>query len=51
MWCVDVSFAKKLDIDLIAEYVSSEDIQFQVQSFGIAYSQGFHIGRPAADLR
>ena len=45
-----VSFSKKMDIELIAEFVSNENLQNKVVELGILYSQGFHIGIPKADL-
>ena len=45
-----VSFAKNLDMALIAEYVSSEDIQAYISSLGIEYSQGFYLGFPGPKI-
>lgn len=42
-----VSFAKKNHMQVVAEYVSSEQIQKKVEVLGIECSQGFHIGRPS----
>lgn len=41
-----IHFAKELEIDTIAEYVSDERLQEIVQEMGIDYSQGYHIGNP-----
>lgn len=41
-----VSLAKKLNVETIAEFVSSEDILDMVRSLGVDYVQGFHIGKP-----
>ncbi|MGL1933912.1 MAG: EAL domain-containing protein [Fibrobacterales bacterium] len=41
-----VDFAKKLGIELIAEFVSSEGIQQEVQELGIEFSQGYYFGKP-----
>lgn len=40
-------FAAKMRIDIVAEFVSDENIQKEIESFGIKYSQGFHIGKPS----
>ncbi|MFT7860727.1 MAG: bifunctional diguanylate cyclase/phosphodiesterase [Sulfurimonas sp.] len=41
-----VSLAKKLNVETIAEFVSSEDILEMVKSLGVDYAQGYHIGKP-----
>lgn len=41
-----VSLARKLNIETIAEFVSSEDILEMVKSLGVDYAQGFHLGKP-----
>ena len=41
-----VSLAKKLSVQTIAEFVATEDILEMVQSLGIDYAQGFHLGKP-----
>lgn len=38
------NFAKNLGIEVIAEFVSSEEIYEKVKSIGIEYAQGYHIG-------
>ncbi len=45
-----VSFAKELGIKTIAEYVHSQAVQDRVESIGIDYAQGFHIGKPLPTL-
>lgn len=45
-----VSFAKKSDIKVIAEFVSSEEISELLKEFGVDYAQGFYYGRPEKDL-
>jgi EAL domain-containing protein (putative c-di-GMP-specific phosphodiesterase class I) len=42
-----VTFAKKQNIQTIAEYVSSEEIYNTVCELGVDYSQGFYFGKPA----
>lgn len=41
-----IHFAKELEIETIAEYVSDESLQKIVAEMGIDYSQGYFIGRP-----
>ena len=41
-----VSFAKGLNLKVIAEYVENEDIFNIVKSLGIDYSQGYHFSAP-----
>ncbi|MDH4945165.1 EAL domain-containing protein [Sulfurimonas sp. C5] len=41
-----VSLARKLNVETIAEFVSSEDILEMVKSLGVDYAQGFHLGKP-----
>lgn len=41
-----IHFAKELDIKIIAEYVSDEDLQRRVVDLGIDYSQGYFWGKP-----
>lgn len=41
-----VMFAKKQNIQTIAEYVESEDIFNVLNEIGIDYSQGYYFGRP-----
>lgn len=45
-----VSFAKKLGIKTVAEYVHSSTILSAVKSMGIDYSQGFFIDKPSPEL-
>ena len=42
-----MELAQRLNIEVIAEFVSDESIYQMVKSFGIQYSQGYHFGRPA----
>ncbi|GEM_PF-1501266 len=41
-----IHFATELNIDTIAEYVSSAELQRIVCEMGIGYSQGYFIGKP-----
>ena len=41
-----VSFARKNNMKVIAEYVSSQAIQDKVLELGIDFSQGYHIDEP-----
>ncbi len=46
-----VSFARKLGIRTIAEFVHSESVQKIVREIGVDFSQGYFIGEPRADMR
>ncbi len=41
-----VGLAKKLNIDTIAEFVSSKEILDVVRSLGVDYAQGYYMGKP-----
>lgn len=43
-----VSFAKRLNLKTIAEYVHSKQVARTVKQLGISYSQGFHLGEPVS---
>jgi len=45
-----VSFARKLNIKTIAEYVHSSTVLSCVKNLGIDYSQGFHIDKPSPNI-
>ncbi|MBN1413293.1 MAG: EAL domain-containing protein [Spirochaetales bacterium] len=45
-----VNFARKLNIETIAEYVHSSEVHEKVKSIGIDYSQGYFIGEPKPDI-
>ncbi|MGE4398737.1 MAG: EAL domain-containing protein [Campylobacterales bacterium] len=45
-----VSFAKKLGIKTVAEFVHSKDVIDKVASMGIDYSQGFYLSEPKEEL-
>ena len=44
------SFASKLNIKTVAEFVSNAQIHQIVSKIGIDYSQGFHLGKPSPTL-
>ena len=41
-----VELAKKLKIETVAEFVSSQEILNIVKKLGVDYAQGFHLGKP-----
>lgn len=41
-----VSISKKLDLEVVGEFVSNEEIYNKVKSLEIDYSQGYYIGKP-----
>ncbi|WP_457746692.1 EAL domain-containing protein [Sulfurimonas sp.] len=43
-----VDLAKKLHVETIAEFVSSQKILDVVKEIGVDYAQGFHLGKPAS---
>lgn len=45
------SFAKKMNIKTIAEYVSTQEIFDAVVALGIDYSQGFYFSPPASNIQ
>ena len=46
-----VSFAKKLGIKTVAEYVHSSMVLDRVKHLGIEYSQGFYIDKPTVEIK
>ncbi|OGO84613.1 MAG: hypothetical protein A2Y24_01135 [Clostridiales bacterium GWE2_32_10] len=44
-----VGFARELNIELVAEFVSTEEIYNKVNNLGIAYSQGYYFGKPVPE--
>ncbi len=46
-----VSFARKLGIQTIAEFVHNEAVQAIVKAIGVDHSQGYFIGEPRPDMR
>ncbi len=45
-----VSFAKKMGIKTIAEFVENESILNKVKELGVDYSQGYYFSRPKRDI-
>ena len=41
-----VELAHKLNVETIAEFVSTEEILVVIKEIGIDYAQGFHMGKP-----
>ena len=46
-----VSFAKKLGMKTVAEYVHSSVVMDKVKELGIDYSQGFYIDEPTVNKK
>ena len=46
-----VTFAKKLGMKTVAEFVHSESVLQAVQELGIDYAQGYFLGRPEPALK
>lgn len=46
-----VNFVKKLEIEIIAEFVHSESVYQKVKALGVDYSQGYYIGEPKPVIR
>jgi len=45
-----VSFAKKNDIKVIGEFISTHDIYEKTKSLGIEFSQGYFLGHPSSNV-
>jgi len=45
-----IKFANQLNIKTIAEFVHSESVKQKVTEMGIDYIQGYHIGKPIANI-
>jgi len=45
-----VSFAKKMNIKCVAEFVHSKDVYEKVKELGVDYAQGYYIGEPNRDI-
>ncbi len=45
-----VDFARRLGMETVAEYVDSQAVLDKVTELGVDYSQGFFLGKPAAEL-
>jgi EAL domain-containing protein (putative c-di-GMP-specific phosphodiesterase class I) len=41
-----VTFAKEQNLQVIAEYVESEEVYHLLNSLGVEYSQGYYFGKP-----
>jgi EAL domain-containing protein (putative c-di-GMP-specific phosphodiesterase class I) len=44
------NFAKSINIETVAEFVSSEDIYKEVASICVDFSQGYYFGVPSPKL-
>lgn len=42
-----IGFARRKGCEVVAEFVSNEDIFEEVKAYGIEYTQGFYLGKPA----
>jgi diguanylate cyclase (GGDEF)-like protein len=38
--------AEKLNLEIVAEFISSKEIHEEVKKLGISYGQGYHLGKP-----
>ncbi len=45
-----VEYSKKIGCEIIAEYVSDEDVQKMAKDLNINYSQGYYIGKPISNI-
>lgn len=45
-----IKFANQLNIKTVAEFVHSESVRQKVTEMGIDYIQGYHVGKPVADI-
>lgn len=43
-------FAKQMNLDVVAEFVHSEEVMEMISSMGIRYAQGFHLAEPSSDI-
>jgi diguanylate cyclase (GGDEF)-like protein len=46
-----LSYAKKIKVKTIAEYVHSEEVFDKINSLGIEYAQGYYFGKPQKELQ
>lgn len=46
-----ITLAKQLDVKIVAEFVSSQEIYDAVSALEIDYAQGFHIGLPLQSIK
>jgi len=42
-----VSFAKKLNIECVAEFVCSKEVYDKIKEIGVDYAQGYYFGKPS----
>ncbi len=45
-----VAFAKKMNIETVAEFVCSKDVYDKVLESGVDYAQGYYFGRPKEEI-
>jgi EAL domain-containing protein (putative c-di-GMP-specific phosphodiesterase class I) len=45
-----VSFANKMGISTVAEYVTDESIFYKIKKMGIGFAQGYFVAMPASDI-
>lgn len=45
-----VGFAKKMNLDVVAEFVHSEEVMEMISNMGVAQAQGFYLAEPSADI-
>jgi len=45
-----ITFATRLKIPTVAEFVHSQAVFEKVKDMGVVYAQGFHLGEPLPDL-
>lgn len=45
-----LNFCRKMDIKVVAEFISDEKLQAKVIELGISYSQGYYIGMPSDNI-
>lgn len=45
-----IDFARKLNCEVVAEFVENEEIQNEIIKLGIDYSQGYFVGKPEKEI-
>ncbi len=45
-----IDFCKKIDVKIVAEYISSKEIYDKLVKMGIDFAQGFYIGQPLKQI-
>jgi FOG: EAL domain len=45
-----LSFCRRLNIKVIAEYVENEEILIMLRNLGVPFGQGYFLGKPSPDL-